>query len=194
MAAAGAGALTVAVYGATGGTGRLLVPRLLAAGHRVRALARTPAKVEGAHANLEVLEGDATDAGAVARAAEGADVLVSCLGGVPRGPLVVSQAFRHILDVAGRQGAKCLFLTTVGVGQTSLFVKVMLSIFVGFRMIADYEKADGMVLAHTGTPWVLVRPNSLTDGPGTAGGARPYPPQGGWKSAVDRQDVGVQGI
>lgn len=189
MAAAGAGALTVAVYGATGGTGRLLVPRLLAAGHRVRALARTPAKVEGAHANLEVLEGDATDAGAVARAAEGADVLVSCLGGVPRGPLVVSQAFRHILDVAGRQGAKCLFLTTVGVGQTSLFVKVMLSIFVGFRMIADYEKADGMVLAHTGTPWVLVRPNSLTDGPGTAGGARPYPPQGGWKSAVDRQDV-----
>ena len=182
------GALTVAVYGATGGTGRRLVPLLLAAGHRVRVLARTPAKVEGA-ANLEILQGDATDAGAVARAAEGADVLVSCLGGVPRGPLVVSQAFQHILDVAGRQGSKCLFMTTVGVGKTSLFIKIVLSIFVGFKMIADYEKADGLVLAHTSTPWVLVRPNSLTDGPGTAGGARPYPPQGGWKSAVDRQDV-----
>ncbi len=80
-------------------------------------------------------------------------------------------------------------MTTVGVGKTSLFIKIVLSIFVGFKMIADYEKADGLVLAHTSTPWVLVRPNSLTDGPGTAGGARPYPPQGGWKSAVDRQDV-----
>ena len=184
------GALTVAVYGATGGTGRRLVPLLLAAGHRVRVLARTPAKVEGAEgsADLEVLQGDATDAAAVARAAEGADVLVSCLGGKPGGPLVMSRAFQHILDVAGRQGAKCLFLTTVGVGKTSLFVKIMLSLFVGVKMIADYEKADGLVLAHTGSPWVLVRPNHLTDGPG-AGGARPYPPKGGWGSAVDRVDV-----
>ena len=180
----------MAVYGATGGTGRRLVPLLLAAGHRVRVLARTPSDVAGA-ANLEVLQGDATDAAAVARAAEGADVLVSCLGGKPGGPLVMSRAFQHILDVAGRQGAKCLFLTTVGVGKTSLFVKIMLSLFVGVKMIADYEKADGLVLAHTGSPWVLVRPNSLADGPGTEGGARPYQaPRGTLKQpAVDRQDV-----
>ena len=184
------GGLTVAVYGATGGTGRRLLPLLLAAGHRVRALVRTPSKLgglEGAE-GLEVVQGDATDSAAVANVAKGADVLVSCLGGVPRGPLVVSQAFRAILDVAGRQGAKCLFLTTVGVGGTSFIVKVLLSIFVGFKMIADYEKADEMVRQHTASPWVLVRPNSLTDGDG-GGGAAAYPPEGGWRTAVARQDV-----
>ena len=189
------GALTVAVYGATGGTGRRLVPLLLAAGHRVRVLARTPAKVEGAEgsADLEVLQGDATDAAAVARAAEGADVLVSCLGNKPaRYPLIMSRAFRHILDVAGRKGAKCLFLTTAS--WASLLFKIYLAFFVSrhaWPYVSDIQKADEMVLAHTGSPWVLVRPNSLADGPGTEGGARPYQaPRGTLKQpAVDRQDV-----
>ena len=186
------GALTVAVYGATGGTGRRLVPLLLAAGHRVRVLARTPSDVAGA-ANLEVLQGDATDAAAVARAAEGADVLVSCLGNKPaRYPLIMSRAFRHILDVAGRKGAKCLFLTTAS--WASLLFKIYLAFFVSrhaWPYVSDIQKADEMVLAHTGSPWVLVRPNSLADGPGTEGGARPYQaPRGTLKQpAVDRQDV-----
>ena len=186
------GALTVAVYGATGGTGRRLVPLFLAAGHRVRVLARTPSDVAGA-AKLEVLQGDATDAAAVARAAEGADVLVSCLGNTPeRYPLIMSRAFRHILDVAGRKGAKCLFLTTAA--WASLSLKIFLFFFVSrhaWPYVADIQKADDLVLAHTGSPWVLVRPNSLADGPGTEGGARPYQaPRGTLKQpAVDRQDV-----
>ncbi|GAA1937626.1 SDR family oxidoreductase [Microbacterium aoyamense] len=65
------------VFGATGYIGGRLVPRLLAAGYRVRVVARDAARL-GAFtwgADVEVIEGDATDPDAVARAVSDVDVL-----------------------------------------------------------------------------------------------------------------------
>jgi uncharacterized protein YbjT (DUF2867 family) len=64
------------VTGATGYVGGRLVPELLAAGHRVRVLARTPSKLAGRSwaDDVEVVEGDAQDAEAVAKAMAGVDV------------------------------------------------------------------------------------------------------------------------
>ncbi|GAB3955128.1 SDR family oxidoreductase [Streptomyces sparsus] len=73
------------VTGATGYVGGRLVPELLAAGYRVRCLARTPAKLRD-HPwadRVEVAEGDVTDADAVAEAMRDVDVayyLVHALG------------------------------------------------------------------------------------------------------------------
>ena len=65
------------VFGATGYIGGRLVPELLAAGHDVRVLARTPAKLDDARwrEDVEVLHGDVLHAGDVARALVDADVL-----------------------------------------------------------------------------------------------------------------------
>ena len=54
---------TILVTGATGYIGGRLVPELLAAGHRVRCLARTPSKLddEAWRADVDVLPGDVTD-------------------------------------------------------------------------------------------------------------------------------------
>ncbi|GGW47690.1 NAD(P)-dependent oxidoreductase [Streptomyces lucensis JCM 4490] len=79
------GGLTCLVTGASGYIGGRLVPELLDAGHRVRCLARTPAKLRD-HAwadRVEIVEGDVTDPGSVARAMDGVDVayyLVHALG------------------------------------------------------------------------------------------------------------------
>jgi uncharacterized protein YbjT (DUF2867 family) len=65
------------VLGATGYIGGRLVPRLIRAGYRVRVLARDAERV-GAFAwggQVEVVEGDATDQGAVDRAVRDVDVL-----------------------------------------------------------------------------------------------------------------------
>jgi uncharacterized protein YbjT (DUF2867 family) len=63
------------VTGATGYIGGRLVPRLLAAGHRVRCLAREPRKLDGrAWAKdpaVEIVAGDASDEAALARALDG---------------------------------------------------------------------------------------------------------------------------
>jgi uncharacterized protein YbjT (DUF2867 family)/uncharacterized protein YndB with AHSA1/START domain len=65
----------VLVTGATGYIGGRLVPRLLAAGHRVRCLARAPRKLAdrrwATDPAVEILEGDASDAAALDRALAG---------------------------------------------------------------------------------------------------------------------------
>ncbi|MFI9803545.1 SDR family oxidoreductase [Streptomyces sp. NPDC052301] len=73
------------VTGATGYIGGRLVPELLAAGHRVRCLARSPGKLrDHPWANeVETVRGDVTDAGSVAEAMRDVDVayyLVHALG------------------------------------------------------------------------------------------------------------------
>jgi uncharacterized protein YbjT (DUF2867 family) len=77
--------LTCLVTGATGYIGGRLVPELLAAGHRVRCLARSPGKLRD-HPwadRVEVVRGDVTDADSIAAALRGVDVayyLVHALG------------------------------------------------------------------------------------------------------------------
>jgi len=76
------------VAGSTGYVGGRLIPELLDAGFRVRALARTPAKLRGRafvdHPALDVVRGDVTDPESLAPALAGIDVayyLVHSMGG-----------------------------------------------------------------------------------------------------------------
>ncbi len=76
----------VLVAGASGYVGGRLVPELLAAGYRVRCLVRTPAKIAAApwRAEVEVVEGDAADAGAAAfEGVTAAYYLVHSIGASP---------------------------------------------------------------------------------------------------------------
>jgi uncharacterized protein YbjT (DUF2867 family) len=65
------------VFGATGYLGMRLVPALLSAGHEVRLMARTPAKLDDVpwRHDVEVVEGDVTDPDKVRRALDGQQVL-----------------------------------------------------------------------------------------------------------------------
>jgi len=65
----------VLIAGATGYIGARLIPRLLQGGYRVRALARTPGKIEGRtwsdHPNLEIVRGDVLDLDSLSAACRG---------------------------------------------------------------------------------------------------------------------------
>ncbi|HET8618177.1 MAG TPA: SDR family oxidoreductase [Acidimicrobiales bacterium] len=97
----------VLVTGATGYLGGRLVPELLDAGHRVRCLVRSPAKLTDAvwHDSVEVVEGDVTDAAALDRALAGIDVayyLVHSMGGSGAFEETDRRAAASFRDAAGR--------------------------------------------------------------------------------------------
>lgn len=72
--------LSVAALGASGVYGRHLVPRLLARGHRVRALVRRPVSPEGVDTRIV----DIFDGELLRRAIDGCDVVVNLATSVPR--------------------------------------------------------------------------------------------------------------
>ena len=91
----------LAVFGPTGRVGAAVVDQALAAGHRVTAIARTPAKVATRHDRLEVLAADATRPGDVVdalRQAAGLTAVVMAIGSDPLKPsTVVTDSVRSIV-------------------------------------------------------------------------------------------------
>src|SRR5258708_9287812 len=102
--------MNLVVLGDPGRTGRLVVEQALAAGHTVTALVRSPQKLAVDNPNLRVVAGEATDKSALARALEGADAVISALGG---GGSVIADSTAAIV-AAGRQtgGSRVVVLSS----------------------------------------------------------------------------------
>lgn len=99
------------VTGATGYIGGLLIPRLLDRGHTVRAMARTPAKLDRAEwrDRAEVVRGDLTDPGSLAEAFEDTDVvyyLVHSMGTSKDFVAEEAQSARNVVDAAKKAGVR----------------------------------------------------------------------------------------
>lgn len=98
--------MIVALFGATGHTGRRVLARLMNDRHRVRVLVRTPAKLETTLPANDVITGDARDAVAVDVVLKDAEAAVSCLGmsdiAIPATDL--SESYAIIGAAMGRAG------------------------------------------------------------------------------------------
>ena len=71
--------MKIIVFGATGGVGQHFVRMAKEAGHEVTAFVRTPEKLQTTE-GIKVVQGDAFNADAVAKAIEGHEAVISCLG------------------------------------------------------------------------------------------------------------------
>ena len=108
--------MRVAVFGATGRTGRPLVRQALDRGNDVVAFARSPSKLHVEDADLTVVEGDAYTGEGVAEAVTGADAVVSVLGQTDAGPDdLLTVACDHLFD-AMTEADVVRFVTLVGAG------------------------------------------------------------------------------
>jgi putative NADH-flavin reductase len=166
----------VAVFGASGRTGKLLVERCLAADYAVSALVRTPAKF-GFWGLTTVVEGSVFDADAVKRTLEGADVVLSALGARSlRKEDVLERAVPLIVEAMRAQGVRRIVaLGSAGALEDSLkkqaawrrwFVqKIVYSTLLKWAVASQIDQWK--VLSASGLDFTMVMPPMLTDGKAT---------------------------
>lgn len=166
---------TIAIFGATGKTGRRVLERALAQGFSVRALVRDPAKVSTVDDRLTVIKGDVLDASSVDETVSGSDAVVSVFGHVKGSPdNLQADGTRLIVDAMQRHGVSRIItlsgggLRAEGKDQPKLpdrIIRGLLKLLSG-KVLADAE-AHLEVLKHSGLEWTVVRGPRLTEEPGT---------------------------
>jgi putative NADH-flavin reductase len=157
----------IALLGASGRTGRLILERALAAGHSVRALARSPAKLDVSHDRLEVIAGDASDRDAVRSVVDGCDVVISALGPSGDRSDVCSAAAEHVIAAGA---TRYVSISGAGIdvpGDDKDLIGKIVSFMV--RTLAPAAFRDKVrehaLLEESSVAWTLVRPPRLLDGP-----------------------------
>ncbi len=175
------------VFGATGGTGRQLVERGLAAGHEVTAFVRRPAAVTLRHERLRVAQGDVLQPETVAAAMRGQDAVLSAIGPAAgsKPGVLISSGTRNIVSAMKAHGVKRLVFESglmVGDARGMGFVKRLLIAF--FRRLNQALYLDKVlaeqIIRESGLDWVVVRPPNL----------KHVPARGGWRVGPDL-DVNV---
>ncbi len=131
--------MNIALIGATGFVGTALLGELLRRGHRVTALARTPAKLTP-QTGLTVVAADALDAEQVARAVAGHDAVISAYNpgwSEPRIHDLFLQGSQAIVDGVKKSGIQRLLI--IG-GAGSLFVAPGLQLVDTPQFPAEYKQ------------------------------------------------------
>lgn len=168
------------VFGATGKTGQILVRKALEAGHELKALARTPEKLQIEHERLTVMKGDALDAAAAAEAIRGSDAVISLLGVNPKSPEPAFAAgVANIIAGMRAAGVRRLAMSAgAGVGDPNDAGGLAGKIIGGLiKLLARRAYEDGLaaateIRAATDLDWTMVRLPMLSDEPGGRGSLR----------------------
>lgn len=172
--------MKITVIGGAGGVGRRLTTLLAEAGDAVTGVHRNAAQSEaveqagGTSALFDLIEGSTEDLAAVL---QGQDAVVFSAGahgtGREQTTLIDGRGLEKTADAAQRAGVRRFVLVSVfpDAGRD-------VETNDGFEHYMRVKKAADVHLTATDLDWVVVRPGTLTDGPGTgsvrAGWAVPY--------------------
>jgi putative NADH-flavin reductase len=165
--------MRIAVLGATGRTGQLVVAELLRRGHELTVLARNPGKLGAAAGAVRVVTGSSSDSEALASLLDGAQAVVSALGPTSRDSTVMSDTARVLLPAMGQRGIRrYVGVSGTGVdmegdlkGRKDRLISSMIR-RVGGPMATD-KAQEYRMLVSSDLDWTLARPPRLVDGPAT---------------------------
>jgi len=166
--------MNVAIFGASGATGRLLTENSLAAGHTVTALVRNLAAFS-LRSCVRVVEGSVFDLPAVLRTLEGVDAVFSALGAhspfrnekvLPRAVPVIVQAMQQAgirrIIALGSAGALPDSLQNQPAWQRWIVQKIVCPFFL--KWLVYEQVVQYSVLSASDLDWTMVMPPMLTNG------------------------------
>jgi len=157
----------IVVLGATGATGRLVVSAALRRRHEVTALVRRTGSLDPTPGLREVRWSDVGDAPTLASALEGADAVISALGGAATGPTsVCTDAMTVTVPALQRAGVDRLVVVSAhGVAESRDRSLFSLAVWAGVSGKMRDKEAMEPIVTTSGLDWTIVRPPMLKDTP-----------------------------
>lgn len=189
---------TIVIIGASRGIGLEAVKAGLAAGHQVRALARSAASIPIDDPRLQKITGSALSREVVETALEGADAVLQTIGITsPRdlvfGTTLFSKSTHILIEVMEAAGPKRLIAVTgLGAGNSrgragAVYDYLVFPLLLQ-RIYADKDVAEEMI-TKSSLQWTIVRPGGLTSGAAT-GRYHVLPEMKDWRFGfISRADV-----
>jgi uncharacterized protein YbjT (DUF2867 family) len=165
--------MKLAIFGATGLTGGLVLSQALEQGHKVTALVRDPSRMSLSHPQLTVLGGSPTVSEDVGRCVRGGDALIHCLGiggkGDGRPTTLVSDSVKVVLAAMAKHGVpRIVCMSNVGAGSSGTWFanRIVLPLFVRWLLpiIEDKDRMEAALRASS-VEWVSVRLPNIVEGP-----------------------------
>jgi uncharacterized protein YbjT (DUF2867 family) len=165
--------MKLAVFGATGLTGGLVVAQALEQGHEVVALVRDPRRVSLQHPRLTVLAGSPTAQDDVERCLESADVVLHCLGiggkGDGQPTTLISDSVKATLGAMAKHGvARIVCMSNVGAGGSGTWFanRIVIPLFLRWLLpiLEDKDRMEAALRASS-VEWVSVRLPNIVEGP-----------------------------
>lgn len=163
--------MKIAVFGASGRTGILIVYQALNQGHTVTAYTRDPSRVPIQHKNLNVVTGELSDRAKIAEAVTGQDAVLCALGTDRNKPgtTLLSDATRTILETMEENGVRrFICMSSAGILGNDAgfwFGKIFMPLFL--RHVFADKRRQMEVIKQSRAEWVILRPVGLTDSPRT---------------------------
>lgn len=155
----------IAVFGATGLTGGLVVKHALDQEHEVVALMRDPGRLAMRHPSLSVIGGSPISAADVARCVQGADAVIHCLGiggkGNGQPTTLVSDSVQLVLAAMQDHGVpRIVCMSNVGAGGSGTWLanRIVIPLFLRWLtpIIEDKNRMEA-TLRESSLEWVSVR-------------------------------------
>ena len=165
---------TIALFGGSGRTGQHFLQQALAQGHSIRALVRTPSKVnaDADTASLELIQGDVLNYADVLETVKGTDLVVSLFGHVKDSPAwLQTDGTRNILRAMQKQKVERIISLSGGglpyeQDQPKFVDKaIRLVMKVAVPKILNDAVKHAEVLRDSDRTWTIVRGPRLTDEP-----------------------------
>lgn len=168
-----AGKETIAIFGATGPSGRYIIEEALKAGYELAVYTRDAKKLASFEGRVRIVVGDLQNRSAIVKCVQGADAVISALG--PNGFKVqgdkpVMHGMTHIIAAMEQAGVRRLIQISTAAYRDpkDSFAFKPHAFALLFKVIArkGYEdiKATGELIANTDLDWTLVRIPNLKDG------------------------------
>jgi putative NADH-flavin reductase len=203
--------MNIAIFGASGATGKLLTQRCLAAGYNVTALLRTPEKFS-LRDRVQVVPGSPFDLASVRQTIKDADAVLSALGAKSlRKEDVLERAVPQIISamqetvsqskpvrriiVLGSAGALPASLDKQPAWRRWIVQNIVYNTFLKWPVASQISQWNN--LSHSNLDWTMVMPPMLTNG-AARGSYRvdgdALPPNGSRISRADVADFMMQQI